>query len=185
MDTFYQNPRPELRLKQCPFCGSDYPELQATEDGTCCWVRCSRCFAQVGGNAPTYEQAAELWNKRVCACQDFGDLDPRLPGTDKLSDWDSESSASVAQMGLQNPPGFEWHPEQDQGDGGTSYFKLFEMESGGKRLLSIYPDFDNDGVRIGVVVKHYQVFLIIGKALTIKEAGQIVEDWFAKGQPLR
>ena len=55
-------------LKPCPFCGS----LSVAIVGS--FVRCGGCGA-VGPYGYTNEEAAERWNRRVCAVAAFLDVD--------------------------------------------------------------------------------------------------------------
>jgi Lar family restriction alleviation protein len=57
----------EWKLKPCPFCGSQAELHRLGGPGsTYAWVECSHCHADMPF-CLTFEQAAEMWNRRVPA----------------------------------------------------------------------------------------------------------------------
>jgi Lar family restriction alleviation protein len=55
--------RSDIKLKNCPFCGST-PELLTPHDKNHAYIECSQCCARSDW-AVTSEKAAELWNIRI------------------------------------------------------------------------------------------------------------------------
>lgn len=95
--------------------------------------------------------------------------------------WNPDSHSCCAEMGLVDLTGYKWHPEQDCGDGGSSYFQLFQLEPW-KKILSIYPHWVSALRRgfycfDGVKVMDNESLEIIGHAKTISEAGAMANDY--------
>lgn len=58
----YENPRPDLKIKPCPFCGDNHIELRTNADESRHWVICDCCGAMVEEEG--FSKAAALWNRR-------------------------------------------------------------------------------------------------------------------------
>jgi hypothetical protein len=108
---------------------------------------------------------------------------------DNINDWDEYDSKSPLKMGLKNPKGYSWCPEQDQGDGGSSFFKLFRLKPW-SLVLSVYPSYiltkDSSGCEeyaIGGVEVVLADRTRIFKAKLIKDVNWFVIKYCKKNKP--
>jgi len=58
----YDNPRPDLKLKSCPFCNDTHIELRTNAPRSWFCAMCDACGAQVMDDS--YTTVAARWNRR-------------------------------------------------------------------------------------------------------------------------